>query len=111
MNNSSAGHFVFAVYRPKPGKDDLLLSAVRDHLPILRAEGFVTDRAPVVVRAADGTLIEMFEWLSNDAIARAHENPAVRTLWERFDEACEYIRLADLPEAALMFPHFEVVAL
>ena len=108
---SSNGHFVFAIYRPKPGKDDLLLAAVRDHLPILRAEGFVTDREPVVVRAADGTLIEMFEWLSNEAVAAAHENAAVRALWVRFDEACEYVRLADLAEAGQMFPHFEVVEL
>lgn len=103
------GHLVIACYRPKPGCEDGLLACVRDHLPILRGEGLVTDRAPIVGRAADGTLVEMFEWRSQAAVDAAHRNPAVLALWDRFNAVCEYTSLSTLAECAEMFPHFEPV--
>ena len=30
------------------------------------------------MRAADGTIVEVFEWRSAEAIQQAHNNPAVR---------------------------------
>ena len=50
------------------------LELVRNHLPPLRAEGLVTDRAPILMRTADGTVVEIFEWVSQEAIAGAHGN-------------------------------------
>ena len=44
------GRFVIAAYRPKPGHEDALLRELRDHLPVLRREGLVTDRPPYVMR-------------------------------------------------------------
>ena len=52
-----------ACYRPKPGCEEELLELVRNHLPPLRAEGLVTDRPSIVMRTADGTVIEIFEWV------------------------------------------------
>jgi len=39
------------------------------------------------MRTADGTIVEIFEWVSLEAIAGAHENPAVLDLWKRFQAA------------------------
>jgi quinol monooxygenase YgiN len=105
------GHMVIAAFRPKPGKDADLLACTRDHLPILRAEGLVTERPSVVLRAQDGSLLEIFEWKSQAAVDAAHTNPRVLALWERYSACCDYITLGDLAEAASMFPHFELVAL
>src|ERR1700731_5079052 len=77
-------------YKPKPGCESALLELVRGHLTPLRAEGLVTDRASIVMRAADGTIIEIFEWVSQEAIAGAHSNPAVLNLWKRFEAVCTY---------------------
>ena len=52
--------------------EQALLELVRNHLPPLRSEGFVTERASIVMRTADGTIIEMFEWVSQAAVAGAH---------------------------------------
>ena len=49
-------------YKPKPGCEPALLSAVSRHLRVLMAEGLVTARPPLVMRSADGTIIEAFEW-------------------------------------------------
>lgn len=101
------GQFVVVAYRPKQGKGEDLAACVRDHLSVLRGEGLATDFPPLVLRAADGTLVEIFEWESADAIARAHENPRVRELWERFGACCDYVPVAEVPEAQRMFSEFQ----
>jgi len=104
------GQFSIACYRPKPGKDDELLKLTREHIPILRKEGLVTDRPPYTMRAKDGTIVEVFEWKSSEAIASAHANPEVAKLWERYAAACDYVSLGSLAEAHDMFAGFEPIA-
>jgi hypothetical protein len=101
------GRIVIACYKPKPGLDADLRALMRTHVPTLRAEGLVTDRTPMLMRAADGTIVEVFEWLSQDAIDRAHSNPAVLAMWERYAQVCEYTKIGDLPEASQLFSGFE----
>jgi hypothetical protein len=102
---------VIAVYRPKRGMEDVLLSEVRDHHQLLRSEGLATDREPVVMRSADGSIIEVFEWASAAAIAEAHGNPRVQAMWARFEACSVYGQLSDLPEAGAMFAEFSPVDL
>ena len=110
-SRTDAPRAVAAAYRPKGGRARELLACVRDHLPVLRAEGLATDRPPLVLRAADGTLVEIFEWRSEEAIERAHGNPAVLALWDRFAACSDYVPLASLPEAQQPFSSFEPVDL
>ena len=105
------GRFVIVAYKPKPGKEQQLLAAVRKHLQVLQAEQLVTDKPPYVMRAGDGTVIEVFEWRSVEAIQQAHESPAVQALWGEFAESCEYTPLSKLPEAQQMFAEFDAVEL
>jgi len=100
------GMVSFACYRPIPGKEEQLSQLMEEHVPILRGEGLVTDRVPVIVRSKDGTVIEVFEWNSAEAIAEAHSNQTVHALWARFNEACTYVKLSELPESADMFANF-----
>jgi hypothetical protein len=102
---------VIACYRPKEGKETRLLELVKEHVPILRSEGLATERTPVVMRAGDGTILEVFEWVSAEAVKNAHTNETVKKMWERFAEACTYESLASLKEAKEMFAHFEPVNL
>jgi hypothetical protein len=37
-------------------------------------------------QASDGTVIEVFEWKSQEAIAAAHTNPVVQKMWEKSEE-------------------------
>ncbi len=103
------GRLVIACYRPRPGKREELMAAVGAHLDVLRDEGLVTDRTPVLMRAADGTLVEIFEWESPEAIEAAHANPRVAELWERFEASAEYVPVADIAEARGLFSEFEPV--
>jgi hypothetical protein len=105
------GRFVIVAYSPKPGMADALMAAVRKHLRVLRAEDLVTDRPASVMRAADGTVVEVFEWRSAEAIARAHATPAVQALWAEFGAACDYRPLGGLAECQQLFAEFEPVAL
>ena len=103
------GQMVIACFRPKPDMNADLMACMRDHLSILRAQGLATSRPSVVLRAADGTLLEIFEWVSQAAIDAAHDNPAVLALWQRYEACCEYVTLGDLAEAKAMFPGFALV--
>jgi hypothetical protein len=82
---------------------------VKEHLPPLRAEGLVTERPSIVMRTADGTIVEVFEWVSQNAIAGAHSNPVVLELWQRFEAVCTYEIPSNLAEFRNMFAHFEPI--
>src|SRR5690242_314658 len=101
------GSISVACYKPKPGCEEALLELVCHHLPPLRAEKLVTERVPIVMRAGDGTIIEVFEWVSQEAIAGAHSNPAVLDLWKRFEAVCTYVVPSTIAEFTKMFAHFE----
>lgn len=98
---------VLAVYVPKPGRHDDLVAEMVDHVPLLRRLGLATDAPSIVLRAPDGTVVELFEWKDHDAIAAAHEHPEVREMWGRYDDCCTYGTLADLPNVDTMFAEFE----
>lgn len=103
------GSISVACYKPRPGREPELLELVRNHLPLLRAEGLVTDRTSIVMRCADGTIVEVFEWVSQEKIADAHKNPVVLDLWKRFEAVCSYETPAILPEFQNLFGHFEPI--
>lgn len=105
-----AGVCVIVAYRPKPGREAELLEVVRSRVPLLRQENLVTHRAPVIVRAKDGTIIEVSEWKSAEAIEAAHSNPNVLALWNRFFTVCDCVPLNTVAETAEMFAAFAPVA-
>jgi quinol monooxygenase YgiN len=100
------GRVVIVAYRPKPGQQDALRALVREHVPRLRAVGLVTDRVPIAMEGKDGTVLEVFEWASAEAIQAAHTHPVVARLWEEFGKACDYLPLAQVAEASQMFADF-----
>jgi quinol monooxygenase YgiN len=104
------GVIVIVAYRPKPGKEKETLELVRSRVPTLRKEGLVTDRPPTIMRARDGTIIEVSEWKSQEAIDAAHKNPIVLAMWNKFFETCDCIPLNKLSESAEMFAGFEPIA-
>nr|UXE45603.1 hypothetical protein Hi04_10k_c5016_00012 [uncultured bacterium] len=105
------GRFVIVNYVPKPGMSAALMATVHKHLQVLRAADLVTDRPAYVMRAADGSIVEVFEWRSAEAIATAHSTPEVQALWEEFGAACDYRPLKELAECQQLFAEFEPIAL
>ena len=104
-----AGIVVIVAYRPKPGREKELLEIVRNRVPTLRKEGLVTDRVPVIMRAKDGTIIEVSEWKSHEAIEEAHQNPRVLAMWDKFFTVCDCVPLKEVPETETMFAGFEPI--
>ena len=105
------GIVVIVAYRPKAGHERELLELVRGRVPTLREEGLVTDRVPVMMRAKDGTIIEVSEWKSQQAIEEAHKNPRVLAMWDKFFAVCDCIPLKTVPEAETMFAGFEPIGI
>ena len=106
---NSEGVVVIVAYRPKPGKEKGLLELVRSRVPTLKKENLVTDRVPTIMRARDGTIIEVSEWKSQEAIDAAHKNPNVLAMWNKFFALCDCVPLNTLAEANEMFAGFEPI--
>ena len=105
-----SGVIVIVAYRPKPGKENELVDLVRSRVPTLRNEGLVTNRKPTIARTRDGTIIEVSEWKSQEAIDAEHKNPNVLAMWNKFFAVCDCVPLNTLAEAKEMFAGFEPIA-
>ena len=103
------GRFVIVAYRPKPGCAQALEALLSRHLRILAEQGLVTDRPACFMRGEDGTMVEVFEWRSAEAIEQAHGNPAVGALWDEFARVCDYLPLSALPETQRLFAEFDAI--
>jgi hypothetical protein len=100
---------VITAYKPFPGKETELERITKEHWSILHKEGLVSDRQPIVCKAQDGTVIEVFGWKSKEAIDQAHGNPAVRRLWEEFGKVCEFVPVGAVEESGAVFSEFTPV--
>jgi hypothetical protein len=63
---------------------------VKKHLPILRELELATDRSNYIAKSSDGTIIEVFEWTSQNATKAAHQHPAITDIWEKNDIDCRF---------------------
>jgi quinol monooxygenase YgiN len=97
---------VIVCYRPKPGKEKTLEKLVKNHVPALKREGWVSDRVPVVMKSKDGTVIEIFGWKSAEAIEAAHSSSVVQDMWKEFQEACDYEVPTNVEEFSGIFSEF-----
>jgi hypothetical protein len=101
---------VIAAYRPKPGKDLELRKLVKQHRRALDAANLTTSRPSLLLRArSDGTVIEIFEWISAKAADEAHQHPAIRDIWQKFAKIADFIPLSAIEEADKAFSHFEAL--
>jgi hypothetical protein len=106
-----AAKAVIASYRANPGQEAELLRIIRRHIPVLRGLGLVTDRPPMILKAEDGVLLEIFEWVSDEAATHAHDSTEVQAIWGELGSVASYLTLSELAEAHQKFPHFEAANL
>ncbi len=104
MNNPTARLSIVA-YKPKQGKEADLLALSHEHVPYLRSLGLATDRPHIVASAADGTIVEVFEW-AEGGLEKAHQHAGLAVMWQRYAAACDYVPLNTLAEAGTMFAGF-----
>jgi catechol 2,3-dioxygenase-like lactoylglutathione lyase family enzyme len=101
---------VIACYRALPGQEQATLDLARRYVPTLQRLGLASDRAPLLMQAADGTLVQAFEWRSAQAIHDAHQHPEVLALWDAMRSACKHVPLVQLAEAQQVFAGFSLPA-
>lgn len=94
-----------ALYRPKPGKENELKEILKIHIPTLREEGLITNREQLTLQAEDGTIIEIAEWMSNEAKEKAHQSANVMSVWNKISSVAEIISLSSFVEAQKPFPN------
>jgi quinol monooxygenase YgiN len=105
-NDPPQPKIVIAAFRPKPGKSRELKSLMKRHLSRLRKDGLVTDRKRIRMEASDGTIIELFEWKSQEAIEKAHATPDLISIWDEYNDVCKHIPISELQEKTALFADF-----
>ena len=103
------GRIVIVGYKPKTGKAEALKALMKTHVQRLRQEGLATNRESIIMEATDGTIVEVFEWVSAEAIQSAHKNPAVLQMWGEYADVCDYVPVGSLTEIANLFSEFTPV--
>ena len=103
------GRIVIVGYKPKPGKAEALKVLMKTHVQRLRQEGLAPNRESIIMEATDGTIVEVFEWTSAEAIQSAHKNPAVLQMWGEYADVCDYVPVGTLAEAGNLFSDFTPV--
>ncbi|NHC39739.1 hypothetical protein G6549_07140 [Bacillus sp. MM2020_1] len=98
-----------ALYRPHPGKAEELKEVLKVHIPTLRKEELITNRELLSLQAEDGTIIEIAEWRSTEAIEKAHQSAAVMAVWDKISSLAELTSLSTLAEAQERFPNFKLL--
>lgn len=93
-------------YKPLPGFDTGFKEVLKEHTKALLEEGFITERPVYQMQAFDGTVIEVFEWVSDDAKDKANQHPRIMELWNRFYEYAEMVKLMDIMECHEPFASF-----
>ena len=83
-----------ARYRVRPESVDAFLDVIDRHWRVLHDLELVTDReVEVFVGTERGTerplVVEIFEWVDEDASQRAHTHPDVSEVWEAMGPLCE----------------------
>jgi quinol monooxygenase YgiN len=94
------------IYRPKPGMLEALTAIVRQHGPVLRKTGLITDEPVRVHLATDLArggaaapptyLVETFQWRDESASDTAHQTPEVMAVWETMGPLLEGMTLSTL---------------
>ncbi len=103
------GQFVIAVFKPKSGKEEILDLILREHVPTLQKLGLATDKPAYIMKSKNGTIVEVFEWVSPEAIEKAHSHLVVLEMWKEFEVCCDYEMLNNLDESKGLFAEFEPI--
>ena len=94
------GRIAVVCYRAKSGMHEALHALCAAHYARLYVLGFVTRRLPVFMTARDGSVVQVLEWKSQQAIDAAANHRSVLELRQQYAAVSELVPLTALPEAA-----------
>jgi hypothetical protein len=96
----SIGVATMCTYRPKSGKELEMLALLKEHWPVLKKAGLVTNRPSVLYRATNKQgrtyFVEIFEWKDDKASGRAHEQTEIMRIWEPLGALAEGMEFSEI---------------
>jgi len=97
------------VYKPYKGKDQELLPATKASYLDLRKGGYVTSQPPMLMKASDGSIILIFEWIEKQKNEEAQVDPVIQQHWMTLSKICEFEKAMSLIEFQRPFSEFETI--
>ena len=103
------GVIVLVSYEPKKGKEQELDALLKKHVPTLQQSKLATERDPIIMKNDEGLRFEIFEWVSQEAVDKAHEIPEVKKLWEELEDVSDMVAPCSVINQQTLFPEFSPI--
>jgi len=98
-----------ATYKPKTGRENDFLKLLTNHIPTLHSEKLISSKDNYVMHSKNGTIIEIFEWLSREAVDKAYETQCYGSFWQQIGERADVVSLNSLEETGQPFAGFKII--
>jgi hypothetical protein len=102
-------HIALILYSPRKGREQELIEMLQHNIPVMRKLGLVTDREQILAGTKDGSIIQIFEWKSQDSQEQAMAHPVVQEMWLKAGNISEFQKPAAVAEFNEVFSMFKTI--
>jgi hypothetical protein len=102
-------HIALILYSPRKDREQELVEMLQNNIPVMRKLGLVTDREQIIARTKDGSILQVFEWKSEDSQDQAMAHPVCQEMWLKVGNISEFQKPAVLAEFNEVFSMFETL--
>jgi hypothetical protein len=102
-------HIALILYSPRKGRKQELIEMLQHNIPVMRKLGLVTDREQILAGTKDGSIIQIFEWKSQDSQEQAMAHPVVQEMWLKAGNISEFQKPAAVAEFNEVFSMFKTI--
>lgn len=111
--DQTRSRIVTATYRVSTERQAEFVELLQRCESTLREEGLVTGRSFLRMRSLEDpeALIELFEWVDEEAFGRAQENPRVLAWWGQFEEVWKEggFGVSAIPESNMPWAQYQPI--
>jgi hypothetical protein len=107
--HSAMRQIALILYSPRKDREQELVEMLQNNIPVMRKLGLITDREQILARTKDGSIIQLFEWKSEESQDQAMAHPVVQEMWLKVGNISEFQKPAAVAEFNEVFSMFETI--
>jgi hypothetical protein len=97
------------VYKPYKGREQELVPAIVASYRDLHQRGYVTAQPAKLMKAANGSIVMIFDWKDENMKNNAQADPVIQQHWMALSKLCEFDKPMNLIECQQPFSEFEAI--
>ena len=100
----------FIVFKPRKGKAEELIAFLKRSFVILQSLKVASEKPQILASSVDGSIMQIFEFSTDDKPESAAIYPEVRELWKEAEKLSEFLKPSSLKEFQEVFPSFDIIS-